>query len=268
MSSEQINFIDLCECYIRFTDEYTQLNQAEKNLRSLCEYVKANKPFNQINEQFEQFVISKASILATGIVLFTNKIVVPGKIFDKASEPVIVIKGERVEYLMNFSLLCYSINSKTSLWSSSDKRKNPAEVCLYVVGLISQIILKYTIESGLSKVLRNSIGMNTYKLCPSNPYNTMAMANIKKFASAMLKNETVSRLADSSFGEGFADKISNGVKNFEVESFLNTNLASTAQQAIASEDADALINVLKSAGTRFISTLDECSDNADPTEQV
>ena len=124
-------FVNACDTYIQFTNEYSELNASELELRAFCEFVKASKPYEQISDAFAELVVKKQEEMKTGLIIPENNTFKTGKFFAKSTNASIVISGtievpeiatdgkeppkaRRVErnYTMNFTDICLSIVSK------------------------------------------------------------------------------------------------------------------------------------------------------------
>ena len=174
-------FVIVCETYLQFTAEYSELNAKEHELRAFCEYIRANKPFVQLTDQFNTIVIEKQKQLETGIIVGRNSEPINGEFFKRSTNATIVINGGEREYRMNITDLCFSILSKDARREKGETKKDPKDVLMFVSYLLCKVLTKAVISSSLDTKTKNSICMNTFRFQsePPRPYESRTSGTLE-----------------------------------------------------------------------------------------
>ena len=262
-------FVIVCETYLQFTAEYSELNAKEHELRAFCEYIRANKPFVQLTDQFNTIVIEKQKQLETGIIVGRNSEPINGEFFKRSTNATIVINGGEREYRMNITDLCFSILSKDARREKGETKKDPKDVLMFVSYLLCKVLTKAVISSSLDTKTKNSICMNTFRFQsePPRPYNPGQAEHLKGFVGKLLSHRTVVGLANKYVGEGMAEKASQAVKAFDIGIMTSQGNNAKIMEAISTGNIDGFVDHLRGTFATFVGEVNLGMDDADPTEQ-
>jgi hypothetical protein len=163
-----------------------------------------------------------------------------------------------------------SILSKDRNRKKTDKRKDPKEVLLFVISMISKVLLKAVFNAPLPLIAKNvkdSIGTNTYKLEVARPYDSSQLEHLRNFGAAFLSHSTVKKYAETVVPEGMTDKAAHAIKTFDIGTLTNQNNTQKVMEAITNADIDGFLGHMKSTLATVAASIHENSDVGDPGEQ-
>jgi len=268
--SEYNDFINLCDCYIQFTDQYTNLNLHEQELRDFCAFVKVNKPYALLKDEFDRLVHAKQEEMLGGIVTFDNGVPNAGKLFHKDSQAFVSIAGEHKVYKFSFFVLMKSFQEKNGQRQANDTRKDPGKVMMYALTVLKNLLLACIADSTtIERRMRDSISTATYRnLNEPCPYAPGSLNHLLTFVGKLAEHEKVTSFGDSMAGEGTTKKFSAGLKKFDPKTLFNSNLTGRVSESIANLDADGFLNNVGGIVADMAASVHQSVDEGDCTDQL
>lgn len=270
MSEYYLNdFVTMCDCFIQFREEYPCKDNQEDGLFAFCEFVKANKPFQQLKEQLNAFVMKHHKHLATGITVCPNDVPEPGAIFEQEDVAIEIRGAGGQPYRMDFAYLCWSILEREKGRRDNDRRKNPKDVCMYCLSVISKCLRAISNDAPLDRKVRQSIQENTKPRSLdslSAPYSQVGLENLRNLGVKFIRRHEES--INGLLGQGAAPKVAAVVKDFNAANMMESNVTGRIADAIARTDDVALESVIRDTAMNFVNNAHKTADRGNPNDQL
>jgi hypothetical protein len=264
-------FVVACETYIQFCKEYGAITEDDKKLLAFCEYVINNKPYHEIKTQIDQLVARMHKVMMSGIIIERNKKAYAGAFFGRPAKPepetVIYLNGGERTYEMNMTDLCASIMCKKHYKRAKDGKQEPQDVLLFIIRMISKVIQKSVISSGLPQSVKDSICSNTHDPDISKPYGASRGAHLQKVLGAFMNHEKGKEMIDKFAGEGVAERGAQVVRTIDLASLANGANSTRIMEAYHAADVDGIFEGFKEAVASVAVNVQEGIVVADPNAE-